>query len=112
VSQSRQDFLDARFRANGLADLFPDGLPGVIANALTNDRTPARLAHAAETSGAPSLNKTVIRSTPTRPSTGASMAGQLVADDRPRALLPLGGRNVSRLRRGPARAQAQLPGKV
>ena len=39
VSQSRRDFYDARFRAVGMADVFPDGFRRVIANALTGDRS-------------------------------------------------------------------------
>lgn len=39
VSQSRRDFYDARFRAVGLADVFPDGFRRAIANALTGDRS-------------------------------------------------------------------------
>jgi hypothetical protein len=38
ISQSRQDFYDARFRAVGMADVLPEGFRRVIANALTNDR--------------------------------------------------------------------------
>jgi hypothetical protein len=38
ISQSRGDFYDARFRANGLADLFPDGFRRIVANTLVNDR--------------------------------------------------------------------------
>jgi hypothetical protein len=39
ISQSRQDFYDARFRAVGLADIYPEGFRRVIANALTDDRS-------------------------------------------------------------------------
>ncbi|HEX6766520.1 MAG TPA: zinc-dependent metalloprotease, partial [Polyangiaceae bacterium] len=39
VSQSRRDFYDARFRAVGLADVFPDGFRRMVANALTGDRS-------------------------------------------------------------------------
>jgi hypothetical protein len=39
VSQSRRDFYDARFRAVGLADIFPDGFRRTIANALTGNRS-------------------------------------------------------------------------
>jgi hypothetical protein len=38
ISQSRRDFYDARFRAVGMADVFPDGYRRVIANALVGDR--------------------------------------------------------------------------
>jgi len=38
ISQSRQDFYDARFRSVGMADIFPDGFRRVIANSLTGDR--------------------------------------------------------------------------
>lgn len=38
ISQSRGDFYDARFRANGIADLFPDGYRRLVANALVGDR--------------------------------------------------------------------------
>ena len=37
VSESRGDFDDARFRAAGYADTFPDGVRRVLANALTDD---------------------------------------------------------------------------
>ncbi len=39
ISQSRQDFYDARFRAVGMADVLPEGYRRVLANALTGDRT-------------------------------------------------------------------------
>jgi hypothetical protein len=39
ISQSRGDFYDARFRANGLPDLFPDGYRRLVANALAGDRS-------------------------------------------------------------------------
>lgn len=39
ISQSRQDFYDARFRAVGMADVLPEGYRRVIANALTGDRS-------------------------------------------------------------------------
>ena len=39
ISQSRSDFYDARYRAAGVPDIFPDGFRRVIANALTNDRS-------------------------------------------------------------------------
>jgi hypothetical protein len=39
ISSSRQDFLDARFRANGLPDIFEDGYRRLLANALTGDRS-------------------------------------------------------------------------
>lgn len=39
VSQSRQDFYDARFRSVGMADVLADGYRRVLANALTNDRS-------------------------------------------------------------------------
>src|SRR5262249_40477074 len=39
LSQSRQDFYDARFRAVGMADIYPEGWRRVIANALTDDRS-------------------------------------------------------------------------
>ncbi len=37
ISDSREDFVDARYRATSLADLFPDGYRRFIANALTDD---------------------------------------------------------------------------
>jgi hypothetical protein len=39
VSSSRRDFYDARFRAVGMADVLPDGVRRVLANALTGDRS-------------------------------------------------------------------------
>jgi hypothetical protein len=38
ISQSRGDFYDARWRASGLADVFPDGYRRIIGNLLVNDR--------------------------------------------------------------------------
>ncbi|MFH1529974.1 MAG: hypothetical protein ABIK09_04460 [Pseudomonadota bacterium] len=37
ISDSREDFVDARYRATSLADLFPDGYRRFLANALTDD---------------------------------------------------------------------------
>ncbi len=37
ISDSRQDFVDSRYRAVSLADLFPDGYRRMVANALTGD---------------------------------------------------------------------------
>ena len=39
ISQSRGDFYDARFRANGFPDLFPDGYRRLMANSLIGDRS-------------------------------------------------------------------------
>jgi hypothetical protein len=39
ISQSRQDFYDARYRSVGMADIFPEGWARVIGNALTQDRS-------------------------------------------------------------------------
>ncbi|APR87679.1 hypothetical protein A7982_13028 [Minicystis rosea] len=39
ISQSRRDFYDARFRAVGMADIFPEGYRRVLANALAGDRS-------------------------------------------------------------------------
>lgn len=38
ISQSRKDFYDARFRAVGMADVFPEGYRRVLANSLVGDR--------------------------------------------------------------------------
>jgi hypothetical protein len=59
VSQSRQDFYDARFRANGMADIFPDGYRRVIANALTGDRALLGSYVAADAAGKALLNTNV-----------------------------------------------------
>lgn len=39
ISSSRRDFYDARFRANGIPDMFPEGYRRLLANALTGDRS-------------------------------------------------------------------------
>jgi hypothetical protein len=39
ISQSRGDFYDARFRANGFPDLFADGYRRLVANSLIGDRS-------------------------------------------------------------------------
>jgi hypothetical protein len=39
ISSSRRDFYDARFRANGFPDLFPDGYRRLLANSLVGDRS-------------------------------------------------------------------------
>ena len=39
ISDSRSDFVDGRYRAVSLADLFPDGFRRWMANSLTNDKT-------------------------------------------------------------------------
>ncbi len=39
ISASRRDFYDARFRAVGMADVFPEGYRRLLANALTGDRS-------------------------------------------------------------------------
>jgi hypothetical protein len=55
ISQSRGDFYDARFRANGFADLFPEGWRRVIANALTGDRSVLASWVSANPDGTPEL---------------------------------------------------------
>lgn len=37
ISQSRGDFVDARYRATSMADVFPDGFRRLVANVLTGD---------------------------------------------------------------------------
>ncbi len=39
ISEARQDFYDARFRAVGMADVFPDGYRRTLGAALTGDRS-------------------------------------------------------------------------
>jgi hypothetical protein len=56
ISQSRQDFYDARFRAAGMEDVFPDGWRRVLANALTNDRSLLAPHVTADASGLPILS--------------------------------------------------------
>ncbi|HEY3360025.1 MAG TPA: hypothetical protein VGQ83_42635 [Polyangia bacterium] len=58
ISQSRGDFYDARFRANGLADIVPEGYRRVVANALTNDRNIMGPRLAADASGKVILDTT------------------------------------------------------
>jgi hypothetical protein len=56
ISQSRGDFYDARFRANGFADLFPDGWRRVVANSLVGDRAVMAPYLVADSSGNPELD--------------------------------------------------------
>ena len=63
ISQSRRDFYDARFRAVGIADLFPDGFRRVLANSLTGDRSILAPRVAADASGSPVLNTTASTAT-------------------------------------------------
>ncbi len=53
ISQSRQDFYDARFRSVGMADVLPDGYRRVIANSLTGDRSILAPRLAADPTGIP-----------------------------------------------------------
>jgi hypothetical protein len=57
ISQSRQDFYDARFRAAGIMDLFPDGVRRLLANGLTFDREVLGTHVAAQTNGSPLLTQ-------------------------------------------------------
>jgi len=58
ISSSRDDYVDPRFRAVSLADVFPDGFRRWLANNLTNDeQIKGRYARAANgTQGAPALD--------------------------------------------------------
>lgn len=56
LSQSRQDFYDARFRAVGMADIYPEGVRRVIANALTDDRS-ILASHVTAVGGNPELGQ-------------------------------------------------------
>jgi hypothetical protein len=58
ISQSRQDFYDARFRAVGMADILPDGFRRIVANALTGDRSILAPMAAADASGKPLTQQT------------------------------------------------------
>ncbi len=59
ISQSRQDFYDARFRSVGMADVLPDAWRRVIGNALTGDRSIlAPQVTATETANGPAPNTT------------------------------------------------------
>ena len=58
ISQSRQDFYDARFRSVGMADVVPDGYRRVIANALTGDRSLLAAHVTADGSGNPLVTNT------------------------------------------------------
>ena len=62
ISQSRGDFYDARMRASGMADVFPDGFRRVIANSLVNDRSIMAPQLAADSSGQPLLDSTADQS--------------------------------------------------
>jgi hypothetical protein len=53
VSSARNDFLDARFRAVSIADLFPDGYRRWLGNNLTNDATINGAHLAANVDGSP-----------------------------------------------------------
>lgn len=64
ISQSRGDFYDARFRANGMADIFPDGYRRVLGNLLTGDRSLLAPRVAADASGNPQVD---AEGYPTRP---------------------------------------------
>ena len=86
VSQSRRDFYDARFRAVGLADVFPDGFRRVIANALTGDRS--LLA----------------------PRVEADAVGQPILDTRARPPRPIRWRTATRRGRSAGRASGRPPG--
>jgi hypothetical protein len=56
ISQSRQDFYDARFRAAGMEDIFPEGWRRILANALTNDRSVLAAHVTADANGIPLLS--------------------------------------------------------
>jgi hypothetical protein len=58
IAETRKAFFDARSRAVGMADLFPDGFRRVIANALTGDRSILAPRIEASASGAPILDTT------------------------------------------------------
>lgn len=53
ISDSRQDFLDARYRSVSLADLFPDGYRRWLANNLTGDEEIKGVRVAADATGKP-----------------------------------------------------------
>ncbi|MBN2362073.1 MAG: hypothetical protein JXR83_21660, partial [Deltaproteobacteria bacterium] len=57
ISQSRSDFYDARYRAAGVPDIFPEGFRRVIANALTGDRSLLAPRLAADLGGAPLVDE-------------------------------------------------------
>ena len=59
LSQSRQDFYDARFRAVGMADIYPEGVRRVIANALTDDRS-ILASHVTAVGGNPEVGQTDV----------------------------------------------------
>jgi hypothetical protein len=65
ISQSRQDFYDARFRSVGMADIVPDGYRRVIANSLTNDRSLLAPRITADAVGNPLVTKTADPYDPT-----------------------------------------------
>jgi hypothetical protein len=56
ISQSRGDFYDARGRAAGMADVFPEGWRRVLANALAGDRSVMAPQLAADANGNPILD--------------------------------------------------------
>lgn len=57
VSASRTDFLDARYRAVSLADIFPDGYRRWFGNMLTGDDMVRGIRVAADASGKPSVEE-------------------------------------------------------
>lgn len=100
ISQSRGDFYDARFRASGLPDLFPEGWRRIVANALTGDRAMLAPHVAADASGKPLLDTGAdtgqdpdARKYPARPIGWTSWW----PEDGPQICFPSQGRNVCSL---------------
>lgn len=64
ISDSRRDFVDGRYRAVSMADLFPDGYRRWIANNLTNDTALKGVFVASSAAGAPMVGSDMY---PTQP---------------------------------------------
>jgi len=64
ISDSRLDFVDARYRSVALADLFPDGYRRWLANNLTDDDTLKGARLAADSAGKPLVDKDLYPSLP------------------------------------------------
>lgn len=89
ISSSRTDFLDARYRAVSLADLFPDGYRRWLANNLTGDDELKGPRVAAAASGLPMVEVTDGQNYPDRPMGWISYWG-----DTPRVCFPANGTTV------------------
>ena len=97
ISDSRRDFLDGRYRAVSMADLFPDGFRRWMGNNLTGD-TALKGGRLAAQGGMPTLDGELPR---------RRHRLHLVVEAQPRDLLP--GRVVPQLRRDPGQQPGDRP---